>query len=153
MLGEVAPSVAGEAASVEDASIKVERNLSTAASPVSFVVGTVAMVEVASIKVERNLSNVAPPFSLTVGEAAIVAEESTKVEGKLSTLIAPCSFTADGGGMSISPILRFLPLGAGSKGGDLLYVTVLVMTDRTLTDLGQALLGVSKYRREALSRL
>ena len=35
----------------------------------------------------------------------------------------------------------FLPFGAGSKGGVLLYVTVLVTTDLTLTGLTQALRG------------
>jgi len=100
------------------------------------VVGEAAIVEDTLIEVS--------PVLFTVGEASIVAGESTKVEGKASTLIAPCSFKGGGGGMSESPILRFLPFGAGSSGGDLLYVTVLVITDRTLTDLGQALLGVSK---------
>ena len=46
--------------------------------------------------------------------------------------------------MSGPSIFRFLPLGAGSS-GVLLYVTVLVTTDRTLTGRTHALLGVSKY--------
>ena len=55
--------------------------------------------------------------------------------------------------MSIVSSFRFLPFGAGSSGGDRLYVTVRVTTDRTLTGLLHALRGVSKYLREALSRL
>jgi len=51
----------------------------------------------------------------------------------------------DGGGISVpSSTLRFLPLGAGSNGGDRLYVTVRVTTERTLTGLGHALLGSAK---------
>lgn len=59
---------------------------------------------------------------------------------------------AAGGGISgLGDNLRFLPFGAGSNGGDLLYVTVLVTTDRTLTGLMHALFGASKYLRVALS--
>ena len=59
---------------------------------------------------------------------------------------------ADGGGISTAPSsFRFLPFGAGSSGGDRLYVTVLVTTDRTLTGLLQALRGGSKNLRVALS--
>ena len=46
---------------------------------------------------------------------------------------------------------RFLPLGAGSS-AVLLYVTVLVTTDRTLTGRMQPLRGASKYRCPLLSR-
>lgn len=60
---------------------------------------------------------------------------------------------ADGGGISVVSSLRFFPFGAGSKGGDRLYVTVLVTTDRTLTGLLHALRGASKYLRVALSKL
>jgi hypothetical protein len=60
----------------------------------------------------------------------------------------------EGGGISLaSSIFRRLPFGAGSSGGDLLYVTVRVTTERTLTGLLQALRGASKYFREALSKL
>lgn len=78
------------------------------------------------------------------GEVASVEVESIKVDGKLATLTAVASLVVGGGGISGCSILRFLPLGAGSRGGDRLYVTVLVTTDRTLTGLEQALLGVSK---------
>ena len=80
---------------------------------------------------------------------AIAELESTKVEGNLAAAIAPESFVrgdfvVEGGGISDASNLRFLPFGAGSRGGDRLYVTVLVTTDRTLTGLEQALLGASK---------
>ena len=84
------------------------------------------------------------------GEAAIAEGESINVEGKLAAEMTD-SFVVGGGGISEASNLRFLPFGAGSRGGDRLYVTVLVTTDLTLTGLGQALLGVSKYRRVALS--
>jgi hypothetical protein len=60
----------------------------------------------------------------------------------------------DGGGF-IDPSLSFLrlPFGAGSSGGDRLYVTVLVTTDRTLTGLEHALRGGSKCFLVALSKL
>jgi len=55
--------------------------------------------------------------------------------------------------MSTCSSFRFLPFGAGSKGGDLLYVTVLVTTDRTLTGRLQPDLGASKkYLRPDPSR-
>lgn len=75
-----------------------------------------------------------------------VAVESTSVEGKFMTEtgLPSLSFPIAGGGISVAEIFRFLPLGAGSSGGDLLYVTVLVTTERTLTGLTQALLGASK---------
>jgi len=78
------------------------------------------------------------------GEPATEEAVSINLEGKLSSGMGGVSFVVDGGGISEVSSLRFLPLGAGSKGGDLLYVTVLVITDRTLTDLEQALLGASK---------
>lgn len=56
------------------------------------------------------------------------------------------------GDIDSSLIFLFLPFGAGSSGGVLLYVTVLVTTDRTLTGRTQALLGVSKYLVPLLSR-
>ena len=88
-----------------------------------------------------------------VGEDVTVDGELTSVEGKLDTLMAVVSFdVVGGGGMSEASILRFLPFGAGSRGGDRLYVTVLVTTDRTLTGLVVALLGASKNRRVALSQ-
>lgn len=74
-------------------------------------------------------------------DAATVGDGLINVEGNLSTAIIPISFVVEGGGISEASTLRFLPLGAGSRGGDLLYVTVLVITDRTLTGLEQALLG------------
>lgn len=70
-----------------------------------------------------------------------------------ATAVGGVVVVADGGGMSIVSSFRFLPFGAGSSGGDRLYVTVRVTTDRTLTGLLHALRGVSKYLREALSRL
>ena len=66
-------------------------------------------------------------------------------------------FVAEGGGIlefeSEVSIFRFFHFGAGSSGGDRLYVTVLVTTDRTLTGLLHALRGASKYFRVALSIL
>jgi hypothetical protein len=59
--------------------------------------------------------------------------------------------TAGGGGISGGSSFRFLPLGAGSS-AVLLYVTVLVTTDRTLTGRMQPLRGASKYRCPLLSR-
>jgi hypothetical protein len=88
-----------------------------------------------------------------VGDLDTVVGESISVEGKSEGLIVVRSFEVGGGGISIASILRFLPLGAGSNGGDRLYVTVLVTTDRTLTGLGHALRGASKKRRVALSQL
>lgn len=71
-----------------------------------------------------------------------------------ATAVGGVTLVVDGGGISAaSSIFRLLPFGAGSSGGDRLYVTVLVTTERTLTGLLQALRGASKYRREALSRL
>jgi hypothetical protein len=88
-----------------------------------------------------------------VGDAVMTDGELTSVEGKSDALMAVVSLVVvGGGGISEAPILRFLPLGAGSRGGDRLYVTVLVTTDRTLTGLVHALLGVSKNRRVALSQ-
>jgi len=49
-----------------------------------------------------------------------------------------------GGGISRCSSFLFLPFGAGSKGGVLLYVTVLVTTDRTLTGRLQPVRGASK---------
>jgi hypothetical protein len=60
--------------------------------------------------------------------------------------------TRTGDGIAPSLTFLFLPFGAGSSGGVLLYVTVLVTTDRTLTGRTQALLGVSKYLVPLLSR-
>lgn len=88
-----------------------------------------------------------------IGVEVEVEVESTSVDGKFVTDIAlpSLSFPMVGGGISVAEIFRFLPFGAGSNGGDRLYVTVLVTTERTLTGLIQALLGASKYRRVALS--
>ena len=90
-----------------------------------------------------------------VGVEVEVEVESTSVEGKLPTEITLPSLSLPmvGGGISVAEIFRFFPLGAGSNGGDRLYVTVLVTTERTLTGLTQALLGASKYLRVALSAL
>jgi hypothetical protein len=76
------------------------------------------------------------------------------VDGKSDTLMAVVSFDVSrgGGGISVPSSLRFLPFGAGSRGGERLYVTVLVTTDRTLTGFVHALLGASKNRRVALSQ-
>lgn len=52
------------------------------------------------------------------GELAIVGDESTNVEGKVATAIPLVSFVVGGGGISVASILRFLPFGAGSRGGD-----------------------------------
>lgn len=60
--------------------------------------------------------------------------------------------TRAGGDRASSLVFLFLPLGAGSSGGVLLYVTVLVTTDRTLTGRTHALLGVSKNLIPLLSR-
>ena len=69
-----------------------------------------------------------------------------------ATAVGGVVVAGDGGGfMAPSSSFRFLPLGAGSRGGDLLYVTVLVTTDRTLTGLGHALRGGSKRDLVALS--
>jgi len=88
-----------------------------------------------------------------MGDAAMAAGESMRVEGKSDTLMAVVSRdVVGGGGISAASILRFLPFGAGSSGGDLLYVTVRVTTDRTLTGFVHALLGASKNRRVALSQ-
>lgn len=54
------------------------------------------------------------------GEVAAVEDDSINVEGNLSTEMPMSSFVADGGGISEVSSLRFLPLGAGSRGGDLL---------------------------------
>ena len=90
---------------------------------------------------------------LSVGDAAMVDGESIRVDGKSDSLMAVGSFDVKaGGGISAASILRFLPFGAGSRGGDRLYVTVLVTTDRTLTGFVHALLGASKNRRVALSQ-
>jgi len=88
-----------------------------------------------------------------VGDAVMAEGESMRVDGKSDALMAIGSFDMiGGGGISVASSLRFLPLGAGSRGGDRLYVTVLVTTDRTLTGLVEALFGASKYRRVALSQ-
>jgi hypothetical protein len=70
--------------------------------------------------------------------------------GNYTTAVGAAVTTA--GDNAESLIFLFLPLGAGSSGGVLLYVTVLVTTDRTLTGRTQALLGVSKYLWPLLSR-
>lgn len=89
-----------------------------------------------------------------LGETVTADGELTSVEGKSDALTAVASFDViGGGGMSEASILRFLPFGAGSRGGERLYVTVLVTTERTLTGLVDALLGASKNRRVALSQL
>jgi hypothetical protein len=49
-----------------------------------------------------------------------VDEDSIKVEGNLSTVMPSGSFGVDGGGISEISTFRFLPFGAGSRGGDLL---------------------------------
>lgn len=88
-----------------------------------------------------------------LGDPISVDGELTSVEGKSEGLMAVASLEmVGGGGISEAPIFRFLPLGAGSRGGDRLYVTVFVTTDLTLTGLVHALLGVSKKRRVALSQ-
>jgi len=88
-----------------------------------------------------------------VGDDVTTDGELTSVEGKSEALMAVISFeVVGGGGISRASILRFLPFGAGSRGGDRLYVTVLVTTDRRLTGLVHALLGASKNRRVALSQ-
>lgn len=62
------------------------------------------------------------------------------------------TIAAGGGGVNdVSLTFLFLPFGAGSRGGVLLYVTVLVTTDRTLTGRIEALLGVSKHLCPLLS--
>jgi hypothetical protein len=89
-----------------------------------------------------------------VGDVVMVDGESTSVDGKSEALMTVVSFEVmGGGGISAASTLRFLPFGAGSRGGDRLYVTVLVTTDRTLTGLVHALLGASKNRRVALSQV
>lgn len=87
-----------------------------------------------------------------VGEEVISGGDSINVEGKSDILMAATSLMALGGGISDASSFRFLPFGAGSNGGDRLYVTVLVTTDRTLTGFEHALLGASKNRRVALSQ-
>ena len=84
------------------------------------------------------------------GDVETAEGDSINVDGKLAAEMTG-SFVFGGGGISESSTLRFLPFGAGSSGGDRLYVTVLVTTDLTLTGLGQALLGGSKWRRVVLS--
>jgi hypothetical protein len=49
-----------------------------------------------------------------------VEEDSIKVEGNLSTVMPSGSFGVDGGGICEISTFRFLPFGAGSRGGDLL---------------------------------
>ncbi len=81
-------------------------------------------------------------------------EEKQERRGGLSTYATAVAavLKPPGDGNVPSLIFLFLPLGAGSSGGVLLYVTVLVTTDRTLTGRTQALLGVSKYLVPLLSR-
>src|SRR5213080_4141823 len=66
--------------------------------------------------------------------------------------VGAAAITGDGGVNDPSLTFLFLPFGAGSSGGVLLYVTVLVTTDRTLTGRTQALRGASKYLWPLLSR-
>jgi hypothetical protein len=54
-----------------------------------------------------------------VGDADKVDGESMRVDGKSDTLMTGESFDVmGGGGISAASSLRFLPLGAGSRGGD-----------------------------------
>jgi len=64
---------------------------------------------------------------------------------------AAVAVTVGGGGISGVSSFRFLPLGAGSR-SVILYVTVLVTTERTLTGRTQAFFGASKYLCPVLSR-
>ena len=61
-----------------------------------------------------------------------------------ATTLGGVVVAGDGGGFISPSSFLLFPFGAGSKGGDLLYVTVLVTTDRTLTGFGHALRGGSK---------
>ena len=84
-----------------------------------------------------------------------VAKEKVNFNGHQQinyTTAVGAAVTTPGDDKVGSLIFLFLPLGAGSSGGVLLYVTVLVTTDRTLTGRTQALFGVSKYRWPLLSR-
>jgi hypothetical protein len=89
-------------------------------------------------------------LSIVVGELVCNDVDSIKEDGK-SAGFKVMSFGVGGGSISVASIFRFLPFGAGSNGGERLYVTVLVTTDLTLTGFETALLGVSKNRRVALS--
>jgi hypothetical protein len=82
---------------------------------------------------------------------ALVAKEVAIVNMRVLYTTAVEADTAGGGGISGASSFRFLPLGAGSR-AVLLYVTVLVTTDRTLTGRMQPLLGASKYLCPLLSR-
>jgi hypothetical protein len=90
-------------------------------------------------------------LSRVVGEFVCSDVDSIKVDGKSAGFSEVMSFGVGGGSMSVASSFRFLPFGAGSNGGERLYVTVLVTTDLTLTGFDTALLGVSKNRRVALS--
>jgi len=100
----------------------------------------------------RTAAGVEGVLATGVGDLEFTDVESINVDGKSEGLTAAMSFEVGGGGISIESVFRFLPFGAGSRGGDRLYVTVLVTTERTLTGFGHALRGASKKRLVALSQ-